>query len=124
MRKQVPLAADDIPAALEATMQKVSRIVSVLALGLMVVGFVDLLVSGTSVIMPGGSVLSLSLLARPGQEPISLVAMSAGIILLALLPSVRVLLALKLYVRQRDIVDILVALVVLLELLLSMRVGG
>lgn len=105
-------------------MQKVSRIVSVIALGLMVVGFVDLLVSGTSVTIPGGSVLSLPTLAHPGQAPISLVAMSTGIILLALLPSVRVLLALRLYLRQRDVVDTLVALVVLLELLLSMRAGG
>ncbi|MGE0826190.1 MAG: DUF1634 domain-containing protein [Candidatus Binatia bacterium] len=105
-------------------MQKVSMLVSVIALGLMVVGFLDLVVSGTSVTIPGGSVLSLPALAHPGQAPISLVAMSAGIILLALLPSVRVVLALRLYLRRRDVLNALVALVVLLELLLSMGAGG
>ena len=50
--------------------------------------------------------------------------MSAGIVLLALLPTARVLLALALYARQRSVLDALAGLVVLLELLTSMRAGG
>ncbi len=112
------------PKDLEATMQRVSLIVSVVGLGLMLAGFVDMLIIGAAFSVPGGSVLPLLRLSHPSQVPASLVAMSAGIVLLALLPAIRVLLALWLYLRRHSILNTLVALIVFLELLLSMRAGG
>ncbi len=109
---------------LEATMQRISLIVSLVGLGLMLAGFVDMLIIGASFSIPGGSVLPLPRLTHPSQVPISLAAMSAGIVLLALLPSLRVLLALWLYLRRHNILNTLVALIVFVELLLSMRAGG
>jgi hypothetical protein len=109
---------------LEATMQGVSLLVSLVGLGLMVAGFIDMLVVGASLSVPGRSVLALPKLVHPGQVPVSLTAMSAGIVLLALLPALRVLLALGLYLRRHNTLNALVALIVFLELLLSMRAGG
>ena len=112
------------PKDLEATMQRVSLIVSVVGLGLMLAGFVDVLIIGASFSVPGGSVLPLLKLSHPSQAPASLVAMSTGIVLLALLPAIRVLLALWLYLRRHSVLNTLAALIVLMELLLSMRAGG
>jgi hypothetical protein len=105
-------------------MRRVSLIVSLIGLGLMLAGFLDMLISGASLSIPGGSVLPLPRFAHPSQVPMSLAAMSAGIVLLALLPSLRVLLALWLYLRRHSILNSLVALIVFVELLLSMRAGN
>ena len=105
-------------------MQRVSLIVSLIGLGLMIAGFVDMLVIGASHPIPGGSVLPLLKLSHVSQVPVSLAAMSEGIVLLALLPALRVFLALWLYLRRHSMLNALVALVVFLELLLSMRAGG
>ena len=112
------------PDDLEALMQKVSLVVSLVALGLMGFGLVDAWVHQASLILPGERALPLPVLVQLRAAPASLVAMSAGIVLLALLPTVRVLLALALYVRQRSILDTFTSLAVLLELLTSMRTGG
>jgi uncharacterized membrane protein len=109
---------------LEAKMQKVSLVVSLIGLGLMGVGFADMLVNKTSLYVPGESALSFSKLVHWTQWPVSLDAMSLGIILLALLPIVRVLLALWVYAHHRDMLDTLVALIVILALLFSMQIGG
>ena len=74
--------------------------------------------------LPGLAVLPLPALVHPLQEPLSLDAMSAGIVLLALLPSARVLLALWLYARQRNLVNVLAALVVFLEFIWSIQAGA
>jgi uncharacterized membrane protein len=114
----------EAPDGLEERMQKVSLGVSLAGVGLMVAGFVDMLINKASSSIPGGSVLPLPMFIHLSQVPVSLVAMSAGIALLALLPALRVLLALWLYLRHRDVLNALAALIVFLELLLSIRVGG
>jgi uncharacterized membrane protein len=114
----------ETPGDLEERMQKVSLWVSLAGVGLMVAGFGDMLVNRASSSIPGGSVLPLPMFTHLSQVPASLVAMSAGIALLALLPALRVLLALWLYLRHRDVLNALAALIVLLELLLSIGVGG
>jgi uncharacterized membrane protein len=114
----------EAPDGLEERMQKVSLGVSLAGVGLMVAGFVDMLINKASSSIPGGSVLPLPMFTHLSQVPASLVAMSAGIALLALLPALRVLLALWLYLRHRDVLNALAALIVFLELLLSIRVGG
>jgi uncharacterized membrane protein len=50
--------------------------------------------------------------------------MSAGIVVLALLPMLRVLLALSIYLRNRQVLNVVVALLVFVELLMSVRTGG
>ncbi len=108
---------------LEERMQKVSLGMSLAGVSLMVAGFGDMLVNNASSSIPGGSVLPLPMFVHLSQVPVSLVAMSAGIVLLALLPTVRVLLALWLYLRHREVLNSLAALIVFLELLLSIWVG-
>lgn len=112
------------PDNLEAMMQKVSLVVSLTAVGLMGAGFINAWVNHASFTLPGQAALPLPTLVQPRRAPAGLVAMSAGIVLLALLPMVRVLLALALYVRRQSVLDALAGLVVLLELLTSMQAGG
>jgi uncharacterized membrane protein len=105
-------------------MRTISLVISLLGLGLMVFGFADVLLHGASLSLPGMAALSPSLLKAGTQIPLGLAAMSAGIVLLSLLPILRVLLALSLYVRGRQTLNVLVALVVFVELLASARMGG
>jgi uncharacterized membrane protein len=69
-------------------------------------------------------VLPLNELMNFSQNPISLIAMCLGIALLALLPALRVLLALVLFLPEGRWVNILAAIMVLLELIFSLKIGG
>ena len=109
---------------LEARMQKISLVTSLLGLGLMVFGFVDVLIHGVSLSIPGMVALSPLMIKSGGRIPLGLATMSAGIVVLALLPILRVLLALSLYLRNRQVLNVVVALLVFIELLLSVRTGG
>jgi uncharacterized membrane protein len=124
MSEETTSSQVEAPDDLEERMQKVSLGVSLAGVSLMVAGFVDTLADKDSFSLPGGSVLPLPMFIHLSQVPVSLVAMSAGIILLALLPALRVLLALWLYFRRRDGLNTLAALIVFLELLLSIVIGG
>ena len=112
------------PDDVENGMKKVSLIVSLVGLSLMVIGFLDMMVNTASLSVPGASVLPLPALIHLSKLPLSLVTMSVGIVLLALLPTVRVALALWYYVRRHDALNIVAALIVVVELLLSIRTGG
>ncbi|RMF28751.1 MAG: DUF1634 domain-containing protein [Chloroflexi bacterium] len=105
-------------------MRRVSQVISGVALGLMGVGFVRAWASNGLPALPGEAAIPLPMLLQLHREPIGLMAMSVGIVLLALLPTVRVLLALLLYLRRQRLPEGLAGLLVLLELLLSMRTGG
>lgn len=109
---------------LEARMQKISLLTSVISLGLMVFGFVDMLIHGTSPSIPGIAALSPLMITSATRIPLGLATMSAGIVVLALLPILRVLLALSLYLRNRQVLNVVVALLVFIELLVSVRTGG
>lgn len=109
---------------LESMMQKISLVTSLLGLGLMVFGFSDWLIHGGSLSMPGVAALS-PMMVKPGTRlSLGLGTMSAGIVVLALLPIVRVLLALSLYCRSRQVLNLVVALLVFIELLVSARTGA
>jgi uncharacterized membrane protein len=108
---------------LEVRMQKISLVVSVLAMGLMIAGFLDMVLRGSQGALPGRSVLQIAFLTHVTQAPADMAAMSAGILLLVLLPTIRVLLATLLYARRRGFLNALVALLVLVELLFSIRGG-
>jgi hypothetical protein len=113
----------DPPENMEVAMQKISLAISVLSLGLMIAGMTFFLLRGNFVAVPGRSVLPASDFIHPLQYRTTMLVMSAGIILLALLPALRVLMALSLYIRSRTLINILAALIVLVELILSMRAG-
>jgi uncharacterized membrane protein len=124
MTGQLLFSKSEPTEGLEERMRKVSLVVSLLGLGLMCYGFVQTLFSGTAFSLPGHAVLPLKNLLSLPTASLGLVSMSAGVILLAMLPAIRVVLALWLYVRSRDPLSSAVALVVLLELLASVRLGS
>ena len=109
----------ETPDKLDILMQKFSLIVSLVALGVMIGGLVGMLGSGTPV-TAATATLPISAFYHIAQTPLWLATMSVGIILLAILPCMRVAVALWLYIRRKKALDTLVALIVLLELLLSM----
>ena len=122
--RKTSITIESPPNDLEATMQKLALVVSLVGLALMMSGFVIRFFYHLTWSLPGVSVLPLVMLLHPDTGTLGLEAMSAGIVLLALLPTARVLLALWLYLRQRSWLNSLAALVVLVELLISMRAGS
>jgi uncharacterized membrane protein len=113
---------------LEAAMKRVSLVLSLIGFGLMVAGLVLMLLAGATFSSTGTQAETSALAPFPlsawTQASPGLVVTSAGITLLALLPIVRVLLALRLYLRGRNLRDAAATVIVFLELLLSIRAGG
>jgi uncharacterized membrane protein len=110
---------------LEDRMRKVSLAISLLGLGLMSFGLIDMLVGGEGFSLQGGAdALPLGSLMHLSSGPMGLMFASSGVILLGLLPAIRVILALWLYLRLKDVLSMLVAVIVLLELLLSIRLSA
>jgi len=95
---------------------------SAVALALMVAGFIWFAVSKHEVTLPGQCGLLPTDWLAAGQAPPGLVLMSAGMILLGLLPLVRVGLALAFYLRQRAVKDALAAAAVVVILFISMLI--
>jgi hypothetical protein len=108
---------------IEATMKQVSLLLSVAGFGLMVAGLVVMLLEGVTFSSTGISALSPLPLSDWAKASPGLIVTSLGIILLALLPIVRVLLALRLYLRGRNLKDSGATLVVLVELFISIWAG-
>ncbi len=110
---------------LEARMQKVSRVVSLAGMGLMCSGFIEMVLNATdsSLALPGAAVLPLKNLIHLQTSSLGLILASAGVIVLCLLPAVRVILALWLYLRLRDLFNTLIAVVVFLELMVSIHLS-
>jgi len=98
---------------MDRAMRRVSRGLSAFALALMAAGFVLALAQGRA-----AHPLSLDLSNRSNR------LMLFGIGALAVLPGVRVLVALSYYSAARRLAEALIALVVILELLASMITGG
>lgn len=102
------------PAGMDAMMRRVSRLLSAFALALMLAGLALALIHGTA----AGTPLRLGLSQRSHR------LMLFGIGVLAVLPGVRVLVAMSYYTAARRVAEALVALVVVLELIASMITGG
>jgi uncharacterized membrane protein len=120
------LNLEGVPAeGLEARMQKVSRAVSLGGMGLMCSGFIEMLSHATdhTFALPGAAVLPLRDLIHLHTSSLGLILTSAGVIVFCLLPAVRVILALCLYLRSRDLFSTLIAVVVFLELLVSIHIS-
>jgi uncharacterized membrane protein len=108
---------------IEGPMKRISQVLSAIGFGLMVTGLVLTLVSGASLPSVEASALGIFPLSAWTQASVGLVVTSVGIILLALLPIVRVLMALWLYRRGRNLLDVGATLIVFLELLVSILIG-
>lgn len=102
------------PAGMDAMMRRVSRLLSAFGLALMAAGLVLALVQGHAAADP----LRLGLQLRSHR------LMLLGIGVLAVLPGVRVLVAMSYYTAARRLAEALVALVVVLELVASMVAKG
>ena len=113
----------DENADIEATMKQVSLLLSVAGLVLMVAGLVVMLLEGATFSSTDISALGPLPFADWKEATPGLAVVSVGIILLSILPIVRVLLALRLYLRGRNLLDAGATLVVLVELLVSIIVG-
>ena len=111
MRRDAEAPRD--PAGMERAMRRVSRGLSAFALALMGAGFVLALAHGGA-----ATPLTLDFTTRAHR------LMLFGIGTLAVLPGVRVLVALSYYTAARRLAEALIALVVVLELLASMFTGG
>lgn len=110
------------PTPLEVQDQRVSLAVSLLAVALMLGGFGAVVGGGGVWGVPGHPACPLTTIFY--QLPSGWTAMSLGIMLLGLLPLMRVTLAVASYGHERKWIDLLAALIVLAELLLSMVWGG
>ncbi|HKI56804.1 MAG TPA: hypothetical protein VKB31_06580 [Trueperaceae bacterium] len=102
------------PAGMDAMMRRVSRLLSGFALALMALGLALAIAHGNAASGP----LSLGLTLRSHR------LMLFGVGTLAVLPGVRVLVAMSYYTAARRLAEALVALVVVLELIASMITGG
>lgn len=98
--------------------RRLAQIISVMGLGLMLAGFAGEWVTPGDPTLPGPPVVTWHSTGPQNISPF-LICMSAGILLFAVLPALRILLALRDYVRRQDWRNAIVALVVLLELFLS-----
>ena len=102
------------------TERPISLLVSVIAMALMVTGFAISILQGVPGDLTSIAGTPLGAFLNPAQLATGPAAMSAGIILLSLLPSVRVLLACWRYIRDRDLRNLLVGIAVLTELYLAL----
>ncbi len=109
------------PGPIDKGMRLISLVLSLSALALMVSGFILLLLGEGAYQLPGARALRLSKLISWSSPPITL--MSLGIVLLSLLPTARILLGIGVYLSSRELKNLLVAAIVLLELLLSLRLS-
>lgn len=110
------------PSLLESREQQISLVMSLAAVLFMVLGLLGFFFSGSPWIIPGIPATSLVPLIQP--RSFGLPAMSLGILILGVLPIGRVALAMWFYGRQGNVGEAMVALVVLLELCLSLFWGS
>ncbi|MGA7875896.1 MAG: DUF1634 domain-containing protein [Desulfoferrobacter sp.] len=108
---------------LENKNHKVSMLISIVALGLMAIGFVATVMDTHHMMLPGTAALPLAQLISAHSIFNGLPAMTIGVILLAFLPTARILWAVWIYFKSRNFLDVAVAIVVLLELFFSTHMG-
>lgn len=89
---------------------------------LMLSGLLDALVQHSPSMLPGPSTLMLSSIRHIPNSQFGLLSMSIGLLLFLLIPSLRVLLGLEKFIRRREVVNIIVALIVLIELAVSITI--
>jgi hypothetical protein len=99
-----------------------SLVAVLVAFGLMASGYLySVLTMGTGG-FPGPAVPLLSTAALQGRQSVGLLLINAGIVILGLLPLARVLLAAEGFMRHRQLLNMLLAMAVFTELLISVRI--
>ena len=109
---------------IETAMRSISLISSGIAVVLMVGGMIELWAFGNSADLSHVAVVPLRSLMRLQGGSAGVLALSAGVVLLALVPTFRVMLALGIYLRRNQIRNIAITIVVILELLISFYHGS
>lgn len=100
----------------QANSTRILRIVALIAIGSMVSGLVFGLLQTAPMSFPGPPTLTINQITQTAYTKTGLVLMSSGIILFALLPSLRVLLGINQFIHKHEMVNAIVAMIVLLEL--------
>jgi len=95
------------------------RIVILTSFALMILGLLGSFVQQGSITLPGPSTTGLSGVGHVSKVPLGLLSMSMGLLLFVLIPSLRVLFGLEKFIRRREILNAIVALIVLVELTIS-----
>jgi uncharacterized membrane protein len=116
-------SAPDMRRQLDRWMRRLSLGVSLVAVAAMLLGLGDILFTGSLETLSGTPAIPVASLLHPGATSFGLFATSLGIVLLSLLPGLRVLLAAGLYARRRELKDAAVALLVFIELTISLLTG-
>lgn len=104
---------------LESMMRKISMFFSLASLSMMLTGFAIAIRRLDAIRVPGSVALSIGQLFSLHSLGDGFTEMTAGILLLAALPTAKILLAIWLNIRSRKWIESIVALIVLLELLFS-----
>lgn len=95
------------------------RILALISIGLMLFGLTDSLLQTGSFSFPGPATMSIDQITHALSSNKDLVMMSSGIILFALIPSLRILLGINQFIHKHEIINLIVALIVLMELTVS-----
>jgi len=96
------------------------RFAALFAFTVMFFGLSDRLLQIVPVSFPGPPTISLDQITHSVPSNSGSVLMSAGIIFFALIPSLRVLLGIKQFIHNHETINLIVAMIVLLELTASM----
>jgi uncharacterized membrane protein len=107
---------------LDVAMKLASLVLAVTAVSLMLAGLLWFWAAQGLSSWPGSSVTPLWDFSSIRNLHGPTLAMSIGLVMLCLLPGLRILIALGIYLRRRNFVEVMIAAIVLLELLLSMTV--
>ena len=98
---------------------EILRTVVLVSFGLMLAGFIVVVVQNSSMPFPGPSTISLSKTLTLSKISPGILAMSAGLLLFAITPGLRVLLGFEHFIQNKDIINAVIAMIVLMELLIS-----
>ena len=102
--------------------KKVLLILDVVSFSLMLAGFTAVILGSSHSTIPGPALLALPDLLKRSNGATGMQAMSAGILLFACLPSLRVLMGMEHFARRGEVINLIAALIVLTELMVSILV--
>lgn len=95
------------------------RIMAGAAIGLMLIGLFDGPGQASQFSIPGPATMSIGQITHSGASQAGLVMMSTGILLFAVLPSLRVLFGINQFIRHHEVINLIAAIIVFIELTLG-----
>lgn len=103
----------------KANLPVILRVVALVGIGLMILGFAYGLLQPAGYSFPGPPTMSVVRITHAVFPMRGLVMMSVGVIIFALIPSVRILMGIFNFLHQHEIIDFIIAVIVLIELTVS-----